>query len=120
MKTSYVWPIFGNREGVVLFSESRSGSILDEVLSGSHGILVSAGCAAYEKYIEKTKAIVHARCWPHTTCWTEVRAKCNEIFQSLRVTCRLKSPIPISISETCGSARTITPLRNPRRRRRPS
>ena len=67
MKTGYFWPIYGDRNEVVFpFSESRSGSMLDEVLGDYRGVLVSDGYVAYEKYVERTNAIVHAQCWSHT------------------------------------------------------
>ena len=67
MKTGYFWPIFGDRDEVVFpFSESRSGSILDQLLAGYRGVLVSDGYVAYERYVEKVNGIVHAQCWSHT------------------------------------------------------
>lgn len=71
MKTGYFWPIYGDRDEIVFpFSESRSGAILNEILDGYRGVLVTDGYAAYETYVAKTNAktvdIVHAQCWSHT------------------------------------------------------
>lgn len=67
MKTGYYWPIYGERSEVVFpFSASRSGAILEELLGGYRGVLLSDGYVAYERYVEKTRAIVHAQCWSHT------------------------------------------------------
>ena len=67
MKTGYFWPLYGDRNEVVFpFSESRSGAILKEILAGFSGVLLSDGYVAYEKYVEKANAIVHAQCWSHT------------------------------------------------------
>ncbi len=67
MKTGYYWPIYGDRGEVVFpFSESRSGAILNELLEGYCGVLLSDGYVAYERYVEKANAIVHAQCWSHT------------------------------------------------------
>jgi transposase len=67
MKTGYYWPIYGDKNEVVFpFSESRSGAILNELLKGYRGVLLSDGYVAYERFVEKTNAIVHAQCWSHT------------------------------------------------------
>jgi transposase len=67
MKTGYYWPIYGDQGEVVFpFSESRSGAILNELLEGYRGVLLSDGYVAYERYVAKANAIVHAQCWSHT------------------------------------------------------
>jgi len=67
MQTGYFWPIYGDRNEVVFpFSNSRSGAILDEMLGGFHGVLLSDGYVAYEKYVARVNTIVHAQCWSHT------------------------------------------------------
>jgi transposase len=67
MKTGYFWAIYGDRNEVVFpFAESRSGSILERVLGGYRGVLLSDGYVAYEKYVAKVNEIVHAQCWSHT------------------------------------------------------
>jgi len=67
MKTGYFWPIYGDKNEVVFpFSESRSASVLNDLLGGYRGILISDGYVAYESYVKETKKNVHAQCWSHT------------------------------------------------------
>ena len=67
MKTGYFWPIYGDRDEIVFpFSESRSGRLLQDVLSRYDGVLVSDGYATYERYAARVNGIVHAQCWAHT------------------------------------------------------
>ena len=67
MKTGYFWPIYGDKNEVVFpFSESRSASVLHDLLGGYRGILISDGYVAYESYVKETKKNVHAQCWSHT------------------------------------------------------
>lgn len=67
MKTGYFWPIYGDKSEVVFpFSESRSASVLSDLLGGYRGILLSDGYVAYESYVKETKKNVHAQCWSHT------------------------------------------------------
>jgi transposase len=67
MKTGYFWPIYGDKNEVVFpFSVSRSASVLNDLLGGYRGILISDGYAAYESYVKETKKNVHAQCWSHT------------------------------------------------------
>jgi transposase len=67
MKTGYFWPIYGDRDEIVFpFSDSRSGQMLDEVLDGYQGVLLTDGYAPYELYAARVNEIVHAQCWSHT------------------------------------------------------
>jgi len=67
MKTGYFWPIYGDKNEVVFpFSESRSASVLNDLLGRYRGILLSDGYVAYESYVKETKKNVHAQCWSHT------------------------------------------------------
>jgi transposase len=67
MKTGYFWPIYGDRNEVVFpFSESRSASVLNDLLGGYRGILISDGYVAYESYVKETNKNIHAQCWSHT------------------------------------------------------
>jgi transposase len=72
MKTGYFWPIYGDLDEVVFpFAESRSDSVLEPLLAGYRGVLVSDGYGAYERYVAATekdekRKIVHGQCWSHT------------------------------------------------------
>jgi transposase len=67
MKTCYFWPIYGERAEVVFpFAESRSGSVVRDLLAGFSGTLLSDGYVAYERFVEQVGTVEHAQCWSHT------------------------------------------------------
>ncbi len=67
MKRGYFWPIYGDRDEMVFpFSPSRNGNLVEEVLAGYRGVLLTDGYKVYERYAEKVNEIVHAQCWSHT------------------------------------------------------
>jgi transposase len=67
MKTGYFWPIYGDRDEIVFpFSPSRGGDLVEEVLAGYRGVLLTDGYRVYDRYAEKVNGIVHAQCWSHT------------------------------------------------------
>jgi transposase len=67
MKTCYFWPIYGERGEVVFpFAETRSGSVVRELLAGFSGTLLSDGYIAYENFVKQVGTVEHAQCWSHT------------------------------------------------------
>jgi len=67
MNIGYFWLIYGDRDEVVFpFSDSRSGKMIRKTLGEFHGVLVSDGYSAYEKYAAQIDGLVHAQCWSHT------------------------------------------------------
>jgi len=67
MKTGYFWPVYGDKDEIVFpFSPSRGGGLVDEVLEGYEGVLLSDGYAVYDRYAQTVNGIVHAQCWSHT------------------------------------------------------
>lgn len=70
MRTAYFWPVYGDRDEVVFpFSLSRAGVMVREVLGEYHGVLLSDGYQAYERYAAQINGVVHALCWSHTRRW---------------------------------------------------
>ena len=67
MKTAYFWPVFGDKDEVVLpFSTSRAHGTVREVLGRFAGTLLTDGYEAYARYSEREKSVAHALCWAHT------------------------------------------------------
>jgi hypothetical protein len=68
MKTGYFWPIYGERDEVCFPSFSSRGSehvrTVLGLMPGANRVLLTDGCAAYEKYAKKLE-ITHAQCWVH-------------------------------------------------------
>ena len=72
MHQGYFWPIYGDQDEVVfIYASSRSGKLLDTVLEGFTGTLLTDGYSAYSSYAEKTKTITAANCWTHTRRYFE-------------------------------------------------
>ncbi len=67
MRTSYFWPIYGDRAEIVFpFSTTRSRRVLDSLLVDYRGVLLTDGYAAYERFAAAIAGVVHAQCWSHT------------------------------------------------------
>ncbi len=67
MKKGYFWAFYGDQDEVALmFSPSRSGQILEKVLSVYQGVLLTDGYVVYEKFAKARDAVESAQCWAHT------------------------------------------------------
>ncbi len=67
MNTGYFWPVHGDRAEIVFpFSNSRSGTFIQEVLGDYRGVLLTDGYSAYEAYARRINDVVHAQCWSHS------------------------------------------------------
>jgi transposase len=67
MKTGYFWPVYGDQDEIVFpFSNSRSHSVVEEILGGFKGTLLTDGYEAYERFDSKVQELVHALCWSHS------------------------------------------------------
>lgn len=68
MKTGYFWALFGEQSEVAfLFSPSRSQKVVDEVLKGFQGKLVTDGYVVYEAAAAQSGGkITPVQCWSHT------------------------------------------------------
>jgi transposase len=63
----YLWPIYGDQEEVAFpFSASRAQAVVREALGKFCGVLLTDGYSVYERFTQKTTAILHAQCWSHT------------------------------------------------------
>lgn len=66
MKKGYFWPIYGDRDEVAFpFAPTRSHAVVDEILKGFEGTLLTDGYEAYERFSEKTAGVTLAHCWAH-------------------------------------------------------
>jgi hypothetical protein len=66
MKRGYFWPVYGDRDEIVFpFSPSRGSELVEELLEGYRGVLLTDGYRVYEQYAEKVNGLVHAQCWSH-------------------------------------------------------
>jgi len=67
MSTGYFWPLYGDRDEVVFcFAPTRAHKVVDDLLAGFTGTLVSDGYDAYEKFAARNTDVRHAACWVHT------------------------------------------------------
>ena len=82
MNRGYFWPIYGEKDEVAFpFSTSRGRELVEEVLAGFGGKLVTDGYEVYSRYVEKVKSLKHALCWSHC------RRNFEEGLRSERVLC---------------------------------
>lgn len=66
MATGYFWPLYGDRDEVSFhFATTRSHSVVDELLDGYAGTLLSDGYDAYSKFAARSDEVCHAACWVH-------------------------------------------------------
>jgi transposase len=67
MRTGYFWPVYGDRDEVAFpYAASRAGRVIDEILGGFSGTLLSDGYDAYDRFAARRSAVTHALCWAHT------------------------------------------------------
>jgi hypothetical protein len=67
MKTTYYWPLYGDRDEVVFpWFASRAGPNVAALLGNYRGTLLSDGYAAYASYVAQADDVVHAQCWAHS------------------------------------------------------
>jgi transposase len=63
----YLWPIYGDQDEIAFpFSASRGQAVVREALGKFCGVLLTDGYTVYERFAQKTAAILHAQCWAHT------------------------------------------------------
>jgi hypothetical protein len=66
MKTGYFWPVLGDRGEIAFpFAPTRGHQVVVDMLGGFANTLVTDGYAAYDKYAERVRGLVHAQCWAH-------------------------------------------------------
>ncbi|WP_217351356.1 IS66 family transposase [Aquisalimonas sp. 2447] len=67
MHQAYFWPLYGDSDEICFtFSPSRAGAHIERTLADRfHGVLLTDGYAAYEKYAAGQPQITHAQCWSH-------------------------------------------------------
>ena len=67
MQTGYFWPVYGDQDEVVFpFFNNRGSKNVEAVLKNYHGVLLTDGYAAYDKYAQQVNTVVQAHCWAHT------------------------------------------------------
>ena len=67
MHQAYFWPLYGAADEICFtFSPRRAGAHIERTLADRfHGVLLTDGYAAYEKYAAGQPQITHAQCWSH-------------------------------------------------------
>lgn len=67
MQQAYFWPLYGAADEICFtFSTSRAGAHIGRILGDRfHGVLLTDGYAAYQKYAAGQPQITHAECWSH-------------------------------------------------------
>lgn len=67
MKDGFFWAFYGSQDEIFfLYSPSRARKVLDEVLRGYSGTLLTDGYIAYESFANGNPGILHAQCWSHS------------------------------------------------------
>jgi hypothetical protein len=62
----YLWPIYGDQDEIAFpFAASRGQAVVREALGKFCGVLLTDGYSVYERFAQKTTAILHALCWSH-------------------------------------------------------
>lgn len=66
MKRGYFWAIYGELgELAFLFSPSRSGKVVRDVLGGFEGTLLTDAYKVYEVFADLNAGVTRAQCWAH-------------------------------------------------------
>ena len=65
MKTAFFWPVYAEKEVAFVYSTTRAHATVAQVLGHGCKKLLSDGYAAYERYAEERKDLIHAQCWAH-------------------------------------------------------
>ena len=64
MKKGYFWSIYGEKQELAfLFSPSRSGKVVREVLGQFEGTLLTDAYKVYEVFAELNDEVTRAQCW---------------------------------------------------------
>lgn len=67
MDRGYYWVFYGDKHEVqFVYSPTRSREVLDQLLEGFKGTLLSDGYKAYESFTNRTLGVSWAGCWAHT------------------------------------------------------
>ncbi len=65
MKQAYYWPVLGDKDEICFaFSPSRGEKVVQELLEGYEGVLLTDGYQVYQRYALE-RNIEHAQCWVH-------------------------------------------------------
>ncbi|MCB0334301.1 MAG: IS66 family transposase, partial [Bdellovibrionales bacterium] len=66
MKKGYFWSIYGEKEEIAfLFSPSRSGKLVRDVLENFEGTLLTDAYKVYDIFAELNAEVTRAQCWAH-------------------------------------------------------
>jgi transposase len=66
MKTTYYWPLYGDRDEVAFpWFASRASPNVKALLGDFSGTLLSDGYSAYTNYVAQATDLTHAQCWSH-------------------------------------------------------
>ena len=66
MRQAWVWPLLGEEHEIAFhYSASRERDVIDELLKGYQGTLVTDGYSVYDSFVNNNPGIKHAQCWMH-------------------------------------------------------
>mgnify|MGYP000461710986 CR=1 FL=1 len=66
MQQAWYWPLLGDQDEIAFhFSVSRARKVVDDLLQGFQGTLVTDGYSVYRAYAKDNEATIHAQCWMH-------------------------------------------------------
>lgn len=67
MRTSFYWPLYGDRDEVAFpWFATRGSPNVPALLGEYRGTLLSDGYSAYARYVAASDDVVHAQCWAHS------------------------------------------------------
>ena len=67
MHQGYFWPLYGDSDEVSFtFANTRGQKVIQDLLKGYEGVLLTDGYKVYEQHAKAYAGITHAQCWAHT------------------------------------------------------
>ena len=66
LRQVWYWPILGEDNEIAFhYSPLRARHVIDELLKGFQGTLVTDGYGAYDSFVKNHPGVTHAQCWMH-------------------------------------------------------
>lgn len=65
MHKAYFWPVYAEGAVAFVYEDGRKHEVVPKILGDTCKKLLSDGYAAYERYAESRRELVHAQCWAH-------------------------------------------------------
>lgn len=67
INSGYFWVLHGDKQEVVfVYSPSRARAVINELLTGFNGTLLTDGYKPYASFVKDNPGVRHGQCWAHT------------------------------------------------------